>query len=256
MQELKMVYLPVAELKPYERNARKHSEADVQTIVESIQDFGFRDPIGVWGDKNLIVEGHGRYLAALKLGLETVPCIRLDDMTVEERKAYALAHNKTAEMSVWDFDVLADELMDLSEMGMDRYGFDISEDTGVSDGSEDVPDLSRYAQGAKIPQYEPKGDLPEISDLVNVEKQKELVEEINEADIPDDVKEFLILAAQRHNVFNYRNIAEFYAHQDATVQRLMEKSALVIIDINDAIANGYVKLTKTIQDLLEDEDDE
>ena len=102
--ELKIEYLPVGSLKPYEKNARKHQDADVQTIVASIKEFGFDDPIGVWGEGNLIVEGHGRLMAAKKLGMETVPVIHLDHLTDEQRRAYALAHNKTAEMSEWDFD--------------------------------------------------------------------------------------------------------------------------------------------------------
>ena len=118
-------YLPVASLKPYEKNARKHSETDVQTIINSIKDFGFNDPVGIWGDQNLIVEGHGRVMAAKKLGMETVPCIRLDHMTDEQRRAYTLAHNKTAEMSDWDFGMLNEELDDIFNFDMSDFGFDL-----------------------------------------------------------------------------------------------------------------------------------
>ena len=123
--ELKIEYLPVGSLKPYEKNARKHEDADVQTIVASIKEFGFDDPIGVWGEDNLIVEGHGRLMAAKKLGMETVPVIHLDHLTDEQRRAYALAHNKTAEMSEWDFDILGDELDDIFDIDMSDFGFDI-----------------------------------------------------------------------------------------------------------------------------------
>ena len=121
--ELKIEYLPVGDLKPYEKNARKHEDADVQTIVASIKEFGFDDPIGVWGDDNLIVEGHGRLLAAKKLGMKTVPVIHLDHLTDEQRRAYALAHNKTAEMSEWDFDILGGELDDIFDIDMEQFGF-------------------------------------------------------------------------------------------------------------------------------------
>ena len=175
-------------------------------------------------------------------------------MDDKQRRAYALAHNKTAELSSWLDEALASELNDLTDFDMGMFGFDLEIDAGVPDGMEDIPDVSRYAQNAKIPQYEIRGDMPEVEDLVDQSKQSELIEEINMADIPQETKDFLILAAHRHNVFNYRNIAEFYAHQEPVVQRLMEKSALVIIDINDAIANGYVKLTKTIQDIIDEDD--
>lgn len=122
--ELKIEYVSLESLHPYEKNARAHGKEDLKAIIASIQDFGFNDPIGVWN--NTIVEGHGRWLAAKEIGMETVPVIRLDELTDEQRKAYALAHNKTAELSNWDFDVLAAELKDISEFDMSLFGFDMS----------------------------------------------------------------------------------------------------------------------------------
>ena len=139
--ELKIEYLPVGSLKPYERNARKHADADVQTIVASIREFGFDDPIGVWGKDNLIVEGHGRLIAAKQLGMETVPVIHLDHLTDEQRRAYALAHNKTAEMSEWDFDLLGGELDDIFDIDMEQFGFQLGTDDEeeAEDGEEENP---------------------------------------------------------------------------------------------------------------------
>ena len=122
---LSIEYVDINSITPYEHNARAHKDADVEAIKNSILKFGFKDPIGVW--HNTIVEGHGRLLAAKALGMETVPVIRLDDLTDEQRKAYALAHNKTAELSDWDWDVLASELEELSDFDMSEYGFDIPE---------------------------------------------------------------------------------------------------------------------------------
>ena len=112
-------YIPVGQLKPYEKNARKHAEYDVGQIAESIEQYGFNDPIGIWGKDNIIVEGHGRLLAAKKLGMTEVPCIRLDDLTDEQRREYAIMHNKTAELSTWDFDLLAAEIPELDFSGFD-----------------------------------------------------------------------------------------------------------------------------------------
>ena len=123
-QEIKTVYIAVDDLNPYDRNARKHGTDDVQAIVESIKEFGFNDPIGVWGDKNTIVEGHGRLLAAKLLGMKYVPCIRLDHLTDEQRRGYALAHNKTAELSKWDDGMLDIELGDITDIDMSLFGFD------------------------------------------------------------------------------------------------------------------------------------
>lgn len=128
MENLKIEYLPVGDLKPYPKNARRHTNKDINTIIESIKEFGFSDPIGIWSEKNVVVEGHGRLIAAKKLGMEEVPCIRLDHLTDEQRRAYALAHNKTAEMSSWLDDMLREELDNISDIDMTNFGFAIKID--------------------------------------------------------------------------------------------------------------------------------
>lgn len=126
MVELKVVYLPLDALSPYEKNTRKHEETDLNAIKNSIQQFQMCDPIGIWGNKNIIVEGHGRLLALKALGHTQAPCIRLDHLTDEQRRAYGIAHNKTAELSDWDFDLLEKELSELQDIDFDmqQFGFD------------------------------------------------------------------------------------------------------------------------------------
>lgn len=119
---LKIEMLATDSLQEYEGNARQHGEIDITAIKESIEMFGFNDPIGIWGD-NVIVEGHGRLMAARELGMTEVPCIRLDHMTDEERRAYALAHNKTAELSSWNIPQLDLELAGIHELDMSKLGF-------------------------------------------------------------------------------------------------------------------------------------
>ena len=116
---LNVEYIPVGQLKPYDKNTRKHEDYDVSQIAKSIEQYGFNDPIGIWGKDNIIVEGHGRLLAAKKLGMDKVPCIRLDNLTDEQRREYAIMHNKTAELSMWDFDLLAAEIPELDFSGFD-----------------------------------------------------------------------------------------------------------------------------------------
>lgn len=124
---LKTEYLSVDALTPYERNAKKHDETGVAAIKASIEQFGFLDPIGIWGAKNLVVEGHGRLMAAKEMGITEVPCIRLDSLSDEQRRAYALAHNKTAELSGWDFELLNLEIGELEEVGFDLKPLGFSE---------------------------------------------------------------------------------------------------------------------------------
>ena len=142
MQELKIEYLTLDKLKPYDKNARKHQEADLSTIKASITEFGMSDPIGVWGKDNVIVEGHGRYLACKDLGIEQVPVIRLDHLTDEQRRAYALAHNKTAEMSEWDIDLLGEELDGIFDIDMSDFGFDLIEEEEKPTAPTERKDLS------------------------------------------------------------------------------------------------------------------
>lgn len=153
MDELKLVYIPVDELTPYERNARKHTEHDIEAIKESIkQSGGFNDPIGIWGKNNLIVEGHGRLIAAKELGMQEVPCIRLDHMTDEERKKYALLHNQTALLSEWDSLKLAEELNGLDFQGFDFEFYTPSENIvgGVLMIMQDIPEKPKYLSTSLI----------------------------------------------------------------------------------------------------------
>lgn len=138
--EIQIEILPVQDLEEYENNTRQHGQIDIDAIKESIEAFGFNDPIGIWSEQNIIVEGHGRLAAAKALGMEEVPCIRLDHLTDEERKAYAIAHNKTAELSEWNFEKLDLELAGIKSIDMSAFGFQvIDEEVDPEDVIEDVP---------------------------------------------------------------------------------------------------------------------
>lgn len=141
MEKLQIVYLPPGSLTPYEGNARKHSPEDIEAIKKSILEDSFNDPIGIWGDQNIIIEGHGRQIAALELGLEEVPCIRLDHLSDKQRREYAIRHNRTAELSAWDFSKLEEECARLQIEGQDflelNFNFGNKIDwAGVDDLSE------------------------------------------------------------------------------------------------------------------------
>lgn len=155
MTELKIEYIKIDKITPYENNARKHQKDDINAIKKSIETFGMNDPIGIWSEKNIIVEGHGRLFALKELGYEKVPCIRLDQLTDEERKAYALAHNKTAELSEWDLDKLAEELKFI-DMDMEQFGFEDLEESMERDVLEDNFDES---EELPINPYAKKGDV-------------------------------------------------------------------------------------------------
>lgn len=121
MKEMRIEYLKPSEIIPYENNPRNNDEA-VEYVANSIKEFGFKVPI-VIDANNVIVTGHTRHKASEMLGLEKVPCIRADDLTEEQIKAFRLADNKVSEIATWDVDMLRSELEEIS-MSMSEFGFD------------------------------------------------------------------------------------------------------------------------------------
>jgi len=120
-KQLQVTTLKTSDLKPYENNPRLNDSA-VEAVAKSIKEFGFRQAI-VIDETNTIVCGHTRWKAAKKLGIETVPCFVVNDLTEEQIKAYRLADNKTAELAEWDFDLLEIEMDSIDTIDMDLFGF-------------------------------------------------------------------------------------------------------------------------------------
>jgi len=121
---LRIEYLPTSQLRPYERNARTHSDAQIDAIAESIRQFGFNSPILI-DDANGVIAGHARLAAAQKLGLDTVPCVRLSHLSDAQRRAYILADNRLAEMAVWDVPLLSLEVEALTLEDVDLSFLDL-----------------------------------------------------------------------------------------------------------------------------------
>ena len=120
--------VPVEKLRPYERNAKIHGAEQVEKLKNSINEFGFLTPCLIDEDFNLIA-GHGRLMAAKELGFDTVPCVFIDGLTEEQRRAYILADNRLGELGEWDFDLVNIELKELDEMNFDveLTGFELPE---------------------------------------------------------------------------------------------------------------------------------
>lgn len=160
--ELKIVMLDICELTPYKNNAKLHPREQIEQIKESILANGFNDPVAVWGINNIIVEGHGRYIALQELGYEQVPCIRLDHMTDEQRRAYTLTHNKTTMNSGFDNVLLTLELEELQELEVDIIGFDNFED-------EANIDIDSFFEDAEPKEKEPKTmKCPHCGELIEL----------------------------------------------------------------------------------------
>ena len=123
--KLKIEYVPIGEVTPHENNAKRHPKKQIEQIKQSMEQFGFNDPIALWNGE--IVEGHGRLQAAQELGMETVPVVRLDHLTDEERIAYGLVHNKLTLSSGFDTELLALELESIPSLDMEQFGFEMPE---------------------------------------------------------------------------------------------------------------------------------
>lgn len=117
---MEIKYVDITDLTPYENNPRIN-EAAVEAVANSIEEFGFRNPILIDAD-GVIIAGHTRLAAAKALGLQTVPVIVAEGLTEEQIKAFRLVDNKTAELSKWDFELLESELNELS-LDMEKFGF-------------------------------------------------------------------------------------------------------------------------------------
>lgn len=124
----KMLEVAVSDLVPYRKNAKIHGEEQVKKLKASIQEFGFLSPCLIDKDNNIIA-GHGRVMAAKELGMKTVPCVYIEGLTEEQRRAYILADNRLGELGEWDMDLVSEELQALKETGfdIDLTGFDIDD---------------------------------------------------------------------------------------------------------------------------------
>lgn len=156
-----IAYIAISELQEYKNNPRTHDEAQVAQVAASIREFGFTNPVLVDADDGIIA-GHGRVLAARKLGLAEVPCIRLAHLTETQKRAYIIADNKLALNSGWDDELLALELTDLHSDAFDMalLGFGPHEleiamglevDLPVPESSSKEIDPDDYNMGCKCP---------------------------------------------------------------------------------------------------------
>lgn len=170
------------------------------------------------------------------------------DVDDRDARRILVADNRTSDLASYDDFALADLLKQLAEEdGLPGTGYDGSDlDDLLADldrqRNGDGEDEGAYTPKIESPLYEPRGDRPDVSALTDTTRRDALRESIAAADVSEELRAFLQLAAERHTRFDYEQIAEFYAHAEPAVKRLMEESALVIIDFGQAVERGFVQL--------------
>jgi len=234
-------------------------QGDIGAISESLKAHGQYRPIVVDDRTNLILAGNHTWKAAKALGWSEINAGFIETKDDDEALRILIADNRTTDLALYDDAELANLLKQLAQTdgGLLGTGFDGDDlDELLSDLKQNAINESEnyYSQAVKVPQYEIVGDEPSPQELFDTNKTDILIKEILESNCSDDIKKFLIAGASRHIIFNYAKIAEFYPHQTMETQRLMEKSALIIIDANDAIANGFALFDRTINKLRESDD--
>jgi hypothetical protein len=225
-----------SELKPNPNNPRQIKDENFKKLVQSLKDFPEMATVRpvVVNTEMVILGGNMRFRAMKEAGWKEIP-IEVVDWTEEKQREFIIKDNVSG--GEWDWDTLANEW---NTEEMEAWGLEIPE--------LDKDENAQYTKKIEPPIYEPKNEKPTISELFDDSKYQELINAIELIKgIPEDEKEFLTKAAQRHIVFNYEKIADFYAHSNQEIQSLMEDSALVIIDIKKAIENGYVKLSSDLE---------
>lgn len=275
----------LSQLSPNPRNPRKpwQDDAQRQAFLRSLQEFGDLSGIVYNQATKQLVGGHKRvdeFIQDADAKLVITERLKAQDGTGTKaygyvtlsngtRFAYREVHWNTAKEAAanlaanqwgaeWDITLLKEFLPEIEAGGFtfDTLGFGEGEldmlfdiDAGLSDDGQTLhPTDSAYTGKLSIPVYTPRGDKPPVDSLVDCSKTKALIDTIEKAKIKDQkIVEFLRIGAQRHTVFDYEKIAEFYAHATPEIQRLMEASALVLIDYNKAVENGYVILSERLK---------
>lgn len=136
---MKIETININDIKEYENNAKLHPTEQIEQIKKSIHEFGNNDPIAI-DENNVIIEGHGRYIALKELGFKEAEVIRLNHLTEEQKKAYMLVHNKLTMNSDFDFEILSEELSDILDIDMGEFGFDLFEEDEEEIERKDLSD--------------------------------------------------------------------------------------------------------------------
>jgi len=233
-----MESIAISKVRPNSDNPRYIKDEKFKKLVQSLRDFPEMANVRpiVVNTEMVVLGGNMRLKAMQEAGWKEVP-VQVVDWSEEKQREFIIKDN--VGFGEWDWDELANT-WDAEELN--EWGLDVP--------SEDKDDET-YTSKIETPIYEPKNEKPNESQLYDRTIYDRLIKEIDSSDLSSEQKDFLKLAATRHIEFDYRKIADFYAHSSNELQSLMENSALVIIDYDKAIELGFVKLFHELETLAE-----
>jgi hypothetical protein len=222
-------------------NHRRHPQKQRDVVSASIQELGFIKSVIVNQLTGHIVDGHERVMQALGVGEETLVDVEYVELSPEDEKKALLVLDASSELAEIDASAL-DQLVAECSFGEGVLS-DLSKQM-LADCGKWQEDDEQYTRKIVPPTYSVTGQKPSVAELQSLDKYNELVSRIEASKgLSKELKKFLIMASTRHVVFDYEKIAEFYAHSSKEEQALIEDSALVLIDMDNAIAKGYCQLS-------------
>jgi len=245
----------LGQIQAWEGNPRMSTKAQAQRIIASEKKFGQPVPFLLAPEVDgrfLLYDGHQRLAAWFTVygaDYEMDAMVADRPLTENEHKELIITLHTGATGS-WNWDTLsAWKPAELQEWGMNEDAL-----KGWNNDANNLKEMlnaegeldNNYSRKIEAPIYTPKGEKPAPADLFDSKRTHELLADIEAAELSEAEKEFLRVAAQRHTVINFKRVADYYAHSDKPTQKLMEDSALVIIDFDRAIELGYVKLSEEI----------
>ena len=249
------IKVKASSLIPNPRNWRIHSPEQEGVMREIIDRLGgMAGSVHAYQSKRYggltLIDGHMRRELA---GDEEID-VEVLDVNDKEADLLLATFDPVSDMATRDDAMLQSVLDSIDLTGLDEMLASLDSDVaGMLDDNGDTdppPQDDTYTNKIVSPVYTPKGDRPEISAMIDRTKTRELIEQINGSDIPEDVKEFMRHSAERHTIFHFRHIAEYYCHASAELQDLMERSGMVIIDFDKAIEYGFVHMTDKLGRLI------
>ncbi len=241
-------------------NFRKHGSdqrSAFEGTVDEIGWYGYPDVFETADGTLMICDGHLRKSFLLEhYGKNATIEVNVTDFNEEDAKKATLTHDPLAAMAEADEQILGELMagLDIDNESLESMLAGLADEHGIDLFEPDLPsDLidPKYSRKITSPVYEPSGPKPPLSALIDRRKTKAIIKQVIESELDDRTKKFLRLAAERHTVFDFRQIAEFYCHSDEATQDLMEQSGLVIIDFDKAIQHGFVHLTERLGEIAD-----